>query len=154
MQEKPDHRAACRCTECQPGYLAQRLAAAGERLTSPRQTVWNTLAGASQGLPAAELASILAAAGVGQATVYRTLELLTRLGLARLATLPGGRTGYLAVRPSHSHALICDCCGLVQDFEACSWNVVGELLELKTGFKLASHYLEVHGLCPGCQRAT
>ncbi len=146
------HRTACHCTGCAPDYLEQRLAAAGERLTGPRRTVWDALAGARQGFSAPELAAWLAGQGVGQATVYRTLELLERLGLVRLAALPGGRAGYLAVRPGHSHALICDSCGEVQDFEACGWNVVGELIELKTGFKLQSHYLEVHGLCPRCQQ--
>ena len=145
------HRDACRCAGCQPGYLAQRLIAAGERVTKPRQAVWDALAGAQHGMSAPELAAVLEIEGVGQATVYRTLELLTRLGLARLAALPGGRAGYLPVRPGHSHALICDRCGIAQDFDACSWNVIGELIELKTGFKLHNHYLEVHGLCPRCQ---
>jgi Fe2+ or Zn2+ uptake regulation protein len=145
------HPAACRCQTCQPQYLKQQLDGAGERWTAQRQAVWDALAAARSGSGALELAQALVVQGVGQATVYRSLELLERCGLARRAALGGGRQGYVPVQPGHHHALICDGCGQVQDFAACSWNVVGELLALRTGFTVHSHYLEVHGLCPACQ---
>jgi Fe2+ or Zn2+ uptake regulation protein len=145
------HAGACRCGGCQPGYLAQQLAEAGARATPRRQAVWDLLAAARAGLSVQELAAALAGQGAGQATVYRAVELCERLGLVRRTLRLDGRTVYAVVPPGHCHALICDRCGLVREFDTCSWNVVGELLSLKTGFAIASHYLEVHGVCPACQ---
>ena len=70
---------------------------------------------------AKEIADRLEAGGqdVGQASIYRALELLERLRLARRVDAGEGVARYEPVDPAaaHHHHLVCDRCGEVAAFE-------------------------------------
>ncbi len=88
---------------------------------------------------------------VGLVTVYRTLEILAELGLICEVHTGGRQRNYIMRRPvEHHHHLICSDCGRVVDFAVCNLDELEHKLSQKTGFKIESHILELHGRCPQC----
>jgi len=91
---------------------------------------------------------------IGLVTVYRTLEILDKLGLICEVHVGGSCRSYLARRPAeHHHHLLCSNCGLVIDFANCDLGQLERRLSSETGFKMEGHLLEFLGLCPDCQSA-
>jgi len=89
---------------------------------------------------------------VGLVTVYRTLDLLTDLGLVCRIHMDGTARSYMMRRPTeHHHHLICASCGIVIDFTDCSLNKLEQQLSRKTNFKIERHLLELYGRCQSCQ---
>ena len=88
---------------------------------------------------------------VGLVTVYRTLEVLNRLGL--VCELHGGHNsrGYTIGTPEHHHHLICSNCHQVVAFARCGLEEVQRGLADETGFRIDDHRLEFTGICPACQ---
>lgn len=133
----------------------QKLAMQGRRLTGARRAVCIALCHAQAPLEPQQLLE-LAREGHGQlglVTVYRTLSLLTELGLVRRVHLENGCHGYLPATQGHHHALICRYCGHSvefpgrEDLEALIANV-----ESSTGYRVEEHLLQLSGLCPTCQQ--
>ena len=93
--------------------------------------------------------------GIGLVTIYRTLRILTKLGLICEVHIGGSCQSYLIRRPlGHHHHLICSSCGKVVDFSDCQLDELAERLSRETGFKIESHLLEFLGRCPDCQGKT
>jgi Fur family ferric uptake transcriptional regulator len=91
--------------------------------------------------------------GIGLVTIYRTLELLTGLGLTcELHT--DGKCSYTAGAPQHHHHLICSGCGTVVDFPGRHLERLEKSLSMESGFRIDSHLLEFIGLCRNCQKIT
>jgi len=89
---------------------------------------------------------------VGRATVFRTLELLERLGyLSRVAE--GERSAYAVCKPGHHHHLVCSGCGQVLHLADCPMSDLLAQLEQRTGYRIERHQLEIAGLCPECQQS-
>lgn len=108
---------------------------------------------------------------LGLVTVYRTLEILSSLGLVRKLHLDEGCSTY-AISPAsvqhaeaeghraaayvpheHSHHVICQRCRRATEFAGCDIDVVVAAVETQTGYRVAEHWLEMFGLCPECQVA-
>lgn len=91
---------------------------------------------------------------IGLVTIYRTLEILDKLGLICEVHAGGSCRSYLVRRPSeHHHHLICSECGIVVDFTGCNLSDVAQRLSQETGFEIESHLLEFLGICHNCQKA-
>jgi Fur family transcriptional regulator, ferric uptake regulator len=126
----------------------------GIPLTRQRRLVWQHLASADRAATITELAEVLHDEGVGQATVYRTVTLLTELGLLCRVQDRSGEIGYTATPIGHSHPLVCGKCRRVVRFDG-----QGDLTDLErrlaaeTGFSVYGHHLEVYGLCAECRAA-
>jgi Fur family ferric uptake transcriptional regulator len=98
---------------------------------------------------------------IGLATVYRTLELLSNMGLVHKLDFGEGKARYeLAQGPEtkgHHHHLICIRCHKVIDYEEISENEkellkeAEESLEKKYGFKITDHMIQFYGICKDCQ---
>jgi Fur family ferric uptake transcriptional regulator len=86
--------------------------------------------------------------GVGMVTVYRTLDLLSGLGLVRRLDLGGGPRYELA--EDHHHHLICEGCGEITEFERCPLDL-RDLPGVGGDFEVRAHSLEVYGTCPDCR---
>ena len=85
---------------------------------------------------------------VGLVTVYRTLDLLSELGIVRRLGLGDGARYELA--EDHHHHMICESCGNISEFEECPLDP--ELLPVENSeFEVRSHSLEVYGRCAGCR---
>jgi len=120
--------------------------------TLQRRQVWEFFADHPQGHTIGESVEALRDAGIGQATVYRTVMLLLDAGLLCRLQDPDGRSYFMAARPGHSHPLICSGCRNVVEFDACDLSVLEKLLTAETGYAILRHRLEIYGLCPRCQK--
>ena len=86
----------------------------------------------------------------GRATVFRTLDLLARLGyIGRVSD--GGRQGYVVCSPDHHHHLVCSGCGKVLHLAGCPIDGYLHEVAASTGFQIDRHHLELRGLCPSCR---
>ena len=84
---------------------------------------------------------------VGVVTVYRTLDLLSKLGIVRRMNLGDGPRYELA--EDHHHHLICEFCGDISEFEECPLD--SERVSLASSeFEVYSHSVEVYGRCAAC----
>jgi Fe2+ or Zn2+ uptake regulation protein len=88
---------------------------------------------------------------LGRVTVYRTLELLQKLGLIRQLHSEDGCHAYAPAQHEHGHHVICLRCRRAVEFEGCDIGAVVAAVEEQTGFRVRSHWLEMFGLCPDCQ---
>ena len=89
--------------------------------------------------------------GIGQATVFRTLRLLSGAGLAREACQDvGARTYEHAFRHSHHDHLRCERCGKIVEFCDRTIEKAQEDIFGRYGFQPLGHRMELIGLCPGC----
>lgn len=93
-------------------------------------------------------------AGIGYATVYRTLKLLTELGLAQERQFADGQTRYEATDGVHHDHLICTRCKKIVEFEEDRIEQLQDEVAARLGFRLSSHKMELYGLCSDCQAAT
>ncbi|MCR4405243.1 MAG: transcriptional repressor [Candidatus Acetothermia bacterium] len=132
---------------------AEQLQAAGHRLTAPRRAVLRVLEGARTHLHPEEVLerARLIYPGLGRATVYRTLALLTDLGLLHPIRL-GGSPRLARIAEGHHH-LVCLACGHSFSFEECPERELEAELARRFDFEIKGHLLEFYGLCPDCREA-
>lgn len=128
-----------------------RLADQGYRLTAPRRAIVRELRAAARFCTAAELYRRVAPAGVGLASVYRTLELLASLGVAARRAEPGGEVSFLYCSSEHHHHVVCTVCGLVREIEQCPGSRLDREVELVTRFTIERHALDFFGICADCR---
>ena len=127
----------------------------GYKLTPQRRTVIRTIAFAQGHLtPTAIYEKVRQDyPNIGFVTIYRTLEILGKLGLICEVHAGSSCRSYLARRPSeHHHHLICSHCGAVVDFTSCDLGELEQRLLQETGFEIESHLLEFLGRCRSCQK--
>jgi Fur family ferric uptake transcriptional regulator len=132
--------------------IISQLRKAGYKITPPRLAVLQVIEQDGEHLNPAAIFSRarLIHPGVGRATVYRTLELLTQLQVIRPIYVGEHGPTYIRAEGGHHH-LVCSACGAVVDFEQCiADQMVHELTE-RFGFAIKSHLLEFYGLCKHCQ---
>jgi len=126
--------------------------ARGIPMTRQRRLVWEFFAFGDRAATIAEATDGLRDEGIGQATVYRTVTLLTDLGLLVRVQDMHGEIGFTAPPIGHSHPLVCGRCRRVVRFDG-----DGDLTALEarlaaaTGFAIYGHHLEVYGTCAACR---
>ncbi|HET6380668.1 MAG TPA: Fur family transcriptional regulator [candidate division Zixibacteria bacterium] len=132
--------------------VAERLRAAGERVTPQRLTVAAALAREGRQRTADELWRGLRRTepGLGRATVFRTLETLVAAGVARRLELENHVSGYVACEPEHHHHLACTRCGRVEEIGEGYVRPVAERVAADTGFVIDDARLDFYGRCARC----
>ena len=80
----------------------------------------------------------------------RQREVLTELGLAHERQFSDGHLRYEAADDLHHDHLICTRCGLIVEFEEDEIERLQEEVALRHGFRLASHRMELYGVCRNC----
>jgi len=126
---------------------------AGYRSTEPRRALAR-LIGEHDGHFTAE--DLLAASrrdhlGVGRATVFRSLDILTELGVIERLDLPSGDHTFVACEPTHHHHVVCSNCGRTTDVGDSGIATVLEEVGRRSGYRIDLHRLELFGLCGACQ---
>lgn len=126
----------------------------GFKLTRARLAIFQVVAAAPDHLKVAEVHRRARAIDphVGLASVYRTMDLLERLGLVKHVHVDHRHRHYAPVTDHHGHHLICQGCGVVVEFSDCQAEAVARLLARRTKFQILSHSMEFFGRCPQCQR--
>jgi Fur family transcriptional regulator, ferric uptake regulator len=126
----------------------------GIPMTRQRRQVWEFFALGSRAATIPEATDGLREAGIGQATVYRTVTLLTDLGLLVRVQDRRGDIGYTAPPIGHSHPLVCGLCRRVVRFDGeGDLTALEAKLAAETGFAIYGHHLEVYGVCAACRGA-
>jgi Fur family transcriptional regulator, ferric uptake regulator len=140
----------------------EKLKNGGYRITSARSAVMDVLSRTREHLSAGDIFIQLHPThpGIGLTTVYRTLEILSGLGLVVKLDFGDGRSRYeLAEKlqgENHHHHLICTRCNKVidyKDFHAGETNLLSvaqkELSE-RHHFVITNHLMQFFGLCSRC----
>jgi Fur family ferric uptake transcriptional regulator len=133
--------------------LVGTLDRSGHRLTTPRRVVAGLVAARAGHFTAADLVGDArrARSGIGRATVFRTLELFSELGLVERVDLPNGEHAYVACEAVHHHHAICTSCGRSLDISDIGLSRVLDGIGNQLDFHVTSHRLEVFGVCAECQ---
>ncbi len=83
-------------------------------------------------------------------TVYRTLELLTALGIVRKTLFHDTTARYeLITGQEHHHHLVCEQCGEVAGAPLDDTHLI-ELVEQQSNFRVRRHNFEFFGTCANC----
>lgn len=131
----------------------------GQRLTPQRERMLELFERLGEGrhLSAEEAHQRLRGRGeqVSLATVYRTLRLLSGMGLLKeLELAEGGRRFELAGEDHrHHHHLVCVRCGRIEEFENAAVQAAAAAAAAGHGFRLLEGVLNVRALCPACAAA-
>ena len=124
-------------------------------VTAQRSAIAEVVLGADRHLSAEEVAHELERRGApaGTATVYRTLELLVRSGLAVERDFGEGFKRYepAGAAPHHEH-LLCTVCGRVTEFRDERLERMTTLTAEAHGYGRLRHRLVIYGVCGECQR--
>ncbi|HUY57124.1 MAG TPA: Fur family transcriptional regulator [Candidatus Micrarchaeaceae archaeon] len=125
----------------------------GKRLTPQRRLVYGALLEHPGHATADELCNSIGRKlpGFQRTTVYRTLDLLVEIGLARKVQLGHANTyeAVMAGSESHQH-LVCDRCGGTFDVSCPEVPEWVESAAQPLGFDLERVELLGHGTCAGC----
>jgi Fur family transcriptional regulator, ferric uptake regulator len=133
--------------------VASRLRARGERMTTPRRAVLTALSAKGGHLTAEEIVEAVADvdAGVHRASVYRTLEALSALGVVQHVHVGHGGTAYHLVDDTGPHPhLQCRECGAVLDLPPKLLDPVARRLARDSGFELDPGHVALSGRCADC----
>ncbi len=123
----------------------------GLRLTEPRRDVFSILNGRQQPLT---LQEILRASKFAERTsVYRTLQLFTKLGIVEIVQV-GFKQRYELAEPfrEHHHHLVCIKCGELVDLERTPRleKLINKLASAHD-YELTAHHIELQGICKSCR---
>jgi Fur family ferric uptake transcriptional regulator len=133
---------------------ATRLKKAGYKLTNARLTVLDVIAESGGHITSSEVLDAVAARddSIGRASVFRTLDLLTRLGIVRPTFIDSSMTpSYVLMEGGHHHHIICTTCNRVIEFEDCGLEKLSQHLAEKHNLRITGHMLEFFAECKTCQ---
>jgi len=132
--------------------MALSLRQAGYRLTRPRLAILRVLADSDEGLSPDEIHQRAQQIHreLGLVTVYRTLEILGQLGLARRVHARRHCHEYARAQ-RQQHYLVCRRCDRLVEFPCDGLQELIEELGERTGYVIDAHMLQLTGLCPDCQ---
>ena len=140
----------------------QRFKGEGFRWTITRKAILDFLSKTSKHMSAQEIYDSLLKLypGIGLSTVYRTLDLLSRIGLVNKLNIGEGKSRY-EYRPGEEstphHHLICTNCGRIIDYsdfldeELILIGKIEKNLARKHNFVVKNHNIDFYGLCKDCR---
>ncbi len=87
------------------------------------------------------------------ATVYKTIEILSQLGLVKILNTGEDSFRYDADISDHAHVK-CKHCNKVEDVPDLLFSDMVNFAEQKTGYEVDSKQIYFYGKCPSCQKTT
>src|SRR5580693_4388045 len=131
--------------------LLNEVEAQGVRLTAQRRALIETIQEATSHLDAISLLELARKRdpNIDRATVYRTLELLKRLGMIDELDLMhlNGEKHYYEVKTQKDHLhLACFRCGEIEEFSSPTFDRMKQEISEKNNFEVQVMRLEVGGL--------
>jgi Fur family ferric uptake transcriptional regulator len=119
-------------------------------MTPQRQLVLDAVIELEHATPEQICASVQRLApAVNITTVYRTLDLLERLGVVRHTHLGHGAPTYSVREHEHVH-LVCHRCGAVVEVPPATLDDLAERLATEFAFRLDPSHLALTGACESC----
>ena len=144
-----------------PGW-GGKFRGCGYRMTVPRQAIIDVLSKTDKHLSAEDVYIKVHKIypNVGLTTVYRTLELLTQMGMVVKFDFGDGRARYELIEGpgrEHHHHLICTNCKRIIEYtefideEMDFLKRAEEGLSKKYNFDIKNHIIQFYGLCDKCR---
>lgn len=135
--------------------LLNEVEAQGVRLTAQRRALIEVIQEATSHLDAASLLELARRRDpkIDRATVYRTIELLKRLGMIDELDLMhlNGEKHYYEVKTQKDHLhLACFNCGEIEEFSSPTFERLKREISAMNDFDIQVMRLEVGGLCSAC----
>jgi Fur family ferric uptake transcriptional regulator len=124
------------------------------KITKQRRVVLNVFLECKDHVSVEELYSIVSEQEpkIGLATIYRTLALLTKSGLALEMDFGDGQKRYeSSFMSAHHDHMVCTECGKIIEFNHPLIEKYQEEIAIDNGFKITSHKLDLFGHCSNCQ---
>ncbi len=136
------------------GGIVGRLSERGYRLTPQRLMILSAIEGSRDHISAEEIYAQVAAKypHVNISTVYRTLELLKKLGMVYEIDLGEGRIRYHAEGSGHHHHLVCQDCGTVIDIDESTLSSLRDVLFRDYAFRAELRHVAIFGFCRECRK--
>jgi len=137
---------------CGSEYTTQ-LHEHGYRMTPQRMAILHVLHHSDRHLSPSEVYEQACAEfpGLTETTVYRTLEFLSRNGLARSSHAGNGHLMYELARHDHHH-LKCRNCGSEMEVQHTLLEPLYLQLKAMSGYRITDSHLTLMGICPDCQK--
>lgn len=130
--------------------LRRALHERGLRMTPQRQLVLDAVRELEHATPEQICARVqVQAPAVNITTVYRTLDLLERLGVVRHTHLGHGAPNYSVREHQHVH-LVCHDCGDVAEVPTELLDDLAGRLRDRFGFRLDATHVALSGACTAC----
>jgi Fur family ferric uptake transcriptional regulator len=132
--------------------IVDRLRQAGHKVTPQRVVIIKTVIESTELLTPSALYERVrqVAPEVGEVTVYRTLNILSELGMVCVVHTGENTHSYISRPPEHHDHLICSECGKVVNFTDCNVFNLEKRLVSETGFTIQDHRLDIYGKCQEC----
>ena len=136
------------------GNIVDKLSEQGYRLTPQRMMVLSAIENSDDHISAEEIHAQIVAKypHVNISTVYRTLELLKRLGLVTETDLGEGRVRYHPAYKGHHHHLVCQQCGAIIDIDESTLARLKDVLLHRYNFAAQLRHLAIFGRCANCSK--
>jgi len=138
-----------------PDLFKTRISEEGLKATKQREEILNIFLSSSGHKSLAQIYAQVAKTNpkIGYVTVYRTLKLLTQLGLATRRKFEDGETRYEpASEGSHHDHLICLDCGKIIEFEDPTLEALQKGIARRYRFRISHHLMELYGRCEECRQ--
>jgi len=135
------------------GTIISKLNEKGYRLTPQRMMILSAIEKSDDHISAEEIYAQVVAQYpfVNISTVYRTLELLKRLGLVTETDLGGGRVRYHSADKGHHHHLVCTECGAIIDLDESTLARLEDVLLSRYDFSAQLRHMAIFGRCARCK---
>ncbi len=136
----------------QSGDIVRRLTEQDYRLTPQRIMIVSAIEDSDGHISAEEIYAQVVAKypQVNISTVYRTLELLKRLGLVTETDFGEGRVRYHPAGKGHHHHLVCQQCGAIIDLDESLLTSLKSTLLREYQFSADLRHLAIFGRCVKC----
>jgi len=135
------------CSDASP---TPSLRAVGLKQTPQREALLKALESADRPLTVEDIRSRMGDRS-GIPTIYRNLERFVQEGWAESILGQDQVMRFVRCRSDHHHHHIqCERCGRSVEVEACGLEHALAEMELKTGFRITRHTLNLFGQCPSC----
>ncbi len=139
------------------GRIAVAFEDLSQRSTRPRKIIAEKLKGmarSGRSFTADDLWKEVRAesAGIGRATVFRSIEQLVGMELVARIDFPDGKHRYFVCGDSnHHHHLACTRCHRIVKFEYCLPPEVISAIGKQEHFAIEAHSLTLFGICEACK---
>ena len=146
--KKQSHRSAVEAET-----LTDQLRERSRKVTGPRREILRLLAAQKHPVSIRGIHELMDDS-CDLATVYRSMNLLERIGMVRRFDFGDGTARYELNRHSdggHHHHLICTGCAKVVEIDECFPYELEQKIASGNGFSGITHKLEFFGVCPKCQ---
>jgi Fur family transcriptional regulator, ferric uptake regulator len=134
--------------------LTEKLRLRSRKVTIPRQAILSILRGERRPMTIKEIHGALSPGDCNLATVYRSVNLLERMGMVKRFDLGEGGARFELLGQGddgHHHHLVCTRCSDIVEIEECFPEELQRRIAAANGYAKVTHRLEFFGVCPRCQ---